>query len=419
MVGGATKDRCPAANDALETIRKKHAMLRGVLNERAERWWAGSEAIAQGRGGVVLVHEATGISRSTLRRGIREITTRVADRAEPDERIRRPGAGRKRLVVNQPDLLPALKRLVDPATRGDPMSPLLWTSKSVEHLATELQREGHKVSATTVALLLQEGGYSLQSNRKTLEGTSHPDRDGQFQHIAAQSAEFMRAGEPVISVDTKKKELLGPFRNGGREYQAKKRPERVLVHDFKDPELGKAIPYGVYDVERNAGWVNVGVDHDTSEFAVESVRRWWRTMGAAVYPRTKRLLITADGGGSNGYRTRAWKFQLQRLADESGLEITVCHFPPGTSKWNKIEHRLFCHITHNWRGRPLVSREAVVSLIANTTTRKGLTVRAALDTGSYATGVKLTDAQMATLNLSPASFHGEWNYTLAPRPRTP
>jgi len=352
MVGDTTKDRGPAANEALEMIRKKHAMLRGVLDERSERWWAGSEAIAQGRGGVVLVHEATGISRSTLRRGIREIETRGADRAESDERIRRPGAGRKRLVVNQPELLPALKRLVDPATRGDPMSPLLWTSKSVEHLASELRREGHKVSATTVALLLEEEGYSLQSNRKTLEGTSDPDRDGQFQHIAAQSAEFMNVGEPVISVDTKKKELLGPFRNGGREYQPKNRPERVLVHDFKDPELGKAIPYGVYDLERNAGWVNVGVDHDTAEFAVESVRRWWSTMGAAVYPLAKRLLITADGGGSNGYRTRAWKFQLQQLADESGLEITVCHFPPGTSKWNKIEHRLFCHITHNWRGRP-------------------------------------------------------------------
>ena len=417
MVVG-TKDRGPAANEALETIRKKHAMLRGVLDERAERWWAGSEAIARGRGGVVLVHEATGISRSTLRRGIREIATRVADGAEPDERIRRPGAGRKRLVVNQPDLLPALKRLVDPATRGDPMSPLLWTSKSADHLATELRLEGHKVSATTVALLLEEGGYSLQSNLKTLEGASHPERDAQFRHIAAQSSAFMGAGDPVISVDTKKKEKLGPLRNGGKEYQPKGNPERVRIHDFKDEELGKAIPYGIYDIERNAGWVNVGVDHDTSEFAVESVRRWWRSMGSAVYPRAKRLLITADGGGSNGYRTRAWKFQLQRLADESGLEITVCHFPPGTSKWNKIEHRLFCHITHNWRGRPLVSREAVVSLIANTTTKKGLTVQAALDTGSYATGVKLTDAQMATLNLSPASFHGEWNYTLAPRPKS-
>lgn len=414
MVGGATKDRCPAANDALETIRKKHAMLRGVLNERAERWWAGSEAIAQGRGGVVLVHEATGISRSTLRRGIREIATRVADRAEPDERIRRPGAGRKRLVVNQPDLLPALKRLVDPATRGDPMSPLLWTSKSVEHLATELQREGHKVSATTVALLLQEGGYSLQSNRKTLEGTSHPDRDGQFQHIAAQSAEFMRAGEPVISVDTKKKELLGPFRNGGREYQAKKRPERVLVHDFKDPELGKAIPYGVYDVERNAGWVNVGVDHDTSEFAVESVRRWWRTMGAAVYPRTKRLLITADGGGSNGYRTRAWKFQLQRLADESGLEITVCHFPPGTSKWNKVEHRLFSYISMNWRGRPLTDYQTVVNLIASTKTKTGLTVKVRLDKNTYQRGIKVSPDELKKIALQPHEFHGEWNYTIKP-----
>jgi hypothetical protein len=296
------------------------------------------------------------------------------------------------------------------------MSPLRWTSKSAGRLAAELQAEGYKVSAPTVSALLKERKYSLQGNCKTLEGASHPDRDAQFQHIAQTSGEFLAAGQPVVSVDTKKKELIGAFKNGGREYQPKGLPERVRVHDFKDPDLGKAIPYGVYELDRNAGWVNVGVDHDTAEFAVESLRGWWRTMGAHAYPRADRLLVTADCGGSNGYRSRAWKYELQRFADETGLAITVCHFPPGTSKWNKIEHRLFSQITMNWRGRPLVSHEVVVNLIANTTTKTGLTVRAELDPRSYPTGRKITNEQMASVTTAPAEFHGEWNYSIRPRP---
>jgi hypothetical protein len=386
------------------------------LDERAQRWWAASEARAYGRGGVTVVHEATGMSRSTIRAGVREMTRQEGAAAWPHGRLRRPGGGRKRVTAKQPGLLAALERLVDPATRGDPMSPLRWTSKSVVKLAAALQSQGFQVGADSVAALLKGLNYSLQANRKTLEGTAHPDRDAQFQYIANRSAEFMAAGQPVISVDTKKKEKVGQFKNGGREYQPQGSPEPVKTHDFQDPELGKVIPHGVYDPAANLGWVSVGVDHDTAEFAVESLRRWWRTMGSPAYPHAQQLLITADCGGSNGYRTRAWKLGLQNLADELALEITVCHFPPGTSKWNKIEHRLFSQITQNWRGRPLISHEVVVNLIAHTTTTTGLRVQAALDTGRYPTAVKVTDEQMAMVTVYPAEFHGEWNYTIKPRP---
>jgi hypothetical protein len=416
MIDGPTKDRGERANEAFESIRRKFEVLRCVLDERAQRWWAASEAEAHGRGGVTLVHEATGMSRSTILAGLREIVKKETAEVLARGRLRKPGGGRKRLTEKQPGLLAALERLVDPATRGDPMSPLRWTSKSMAKLATALQAQGFSVSPDSVAALLKKMDYSLQANRKTLEGTAHPDRDAQFQCIAERSAEFMAAGQPVISVDSKKKELVGAYRNGGREYQPKGRPEAVKTHDFKDPALGKVIPHGVYDPCANVGWVSVGIDHDTAEFAVESLRRWWRTMGSPAYPHACRLLITADCGGSNGYRTRAWKLGLQDLANGLGLEITVCHFPPGTSKWNKIEHRLFCHITQNWRGRPLISHEVVVNLIANTTTTKGLRVQAALDTGRYPTAVKVTDEQMATVKVYPADFHGEWNYTIKPRP---
>ena len=414
---GPSKDRGARGNAAFESIRKKLAALRPVLDERAQRWWAASEAWAYGRGGVVLVHEATGIAISTIQVGLREIASGTAEdtEGEGEKRIRQKGGGRKRLVETQPGLLGALEKLVDPATRGDPMSPLRWTSKSLPKLANELKAEGYKVSASTVGVLLTEQQYSIQGNRKTLEGTSHPDRDAQFKHIAQTSQEFLSADQPVVSVDTKKKELVGPYKNGGREYQPKGRPERVRVHDFKDPDLGKAIPYGVYDIDRNAGWVNVGVDHDTATFAVASLRGWWQTMGEAAYPDADRLLVTADAGGSNGYRIRAWKYELQRFADETGLDVTVCHFPPGTSKWNKIEHKLFSQITQNWRGRPLVNHEVIVNLIANTTTKTGLRVQAALDTGSYPKGRKISNDEMATLAMTPAEFHGEWNYTIRPR----
>lgn len=416
MMAEPTKDRGALGNAALQAMRKRFELLRPVLDERGQRWWGGSEALVYGRGGVVLVHEATGMSRLTIRAGLREIAAQAVSGAEPGRRMRRSGGGRKRLVEKQPGLIEALDALVNPATRGDPMSPLKWTSKSVRHLARELGAQGYTISADSVSALLNEKGYSLQGTLKTLEGRQHPDRDAQFQHIAAQSAEFMAADQPVVSLDTKKKELVGPFRNGGKEYQPKGRPEKVRVHDFKDPDLGKAIPYGIYDLSRNTGWVNVGIDHDTAAFAVESMRRWWWSMGAETYPEAKRLMITADCGGSNGNRTRAWKYELQRFADESRLEITVCHFPPGTSKWNKVEHRLFCHITQNWRGRPLTNHETIVSLIGGTTTSKGLRVQAVLDTGKYPLGKKPSKQEMAALALKPAEFHGEWNYTFLPRP---
>jgi len=400
-----------------QAIRAKFATLAPLLDERARRLWAAVEARAIGRGGIVRVAEATGLSRGTIRAGLRELDSP----APPDEegfssgRLRRPGGGRKPLVDQDPDLLRDLEALVDPVTRGDPMSPLRWTCKSAAKLAAGLLSRGHAVSERTVNRLLHDLGYSLQSNRKTIEGRQHPDRDAQFRYINRRVRAFQRQGQPVVSVDTKKKELVGPYRNGGREWQPKGEPEEVKVHDFIDKGAGKAIPYGVYDMAANAGWVSVGVDHDTAEFAVESLRRWWRNMGSRVYPQAKRLLITADGGGSNGTRCRLWKVELQRLADETGLDISVCHFPPGTSKWNKIEHRMFCHITENWRGRPLVSREVVVNLIGSTTTKTGLEIRAELDSGSYPVGREVTEQQMEGLSIKREKFHGEWNYTIRPR----
>src|SRR4051812_20316233 len=401
----------------VQAIRSKYTSLEPVLDERVCRLWAATEARAIGRGGITRVAEATGLSRVTIRAGLNELDLPVTatDRRAATERIRRPGGGRKPLTDQDPDLLHALETLVDPVTRGDPMSPLRWTCKSAANLATELQAPGHAVSERTVNRHLHALGYSLQANRKTIEGKGHPDRDAQFQHINRRVKAFQRQGQPVVSVDAKKKELVGRFRNGGREWQPKGQPEEVEVYDFAKKDLGKVIPYGIYDQTANTGWVSVGVDHDTAEFAVETLRRWWRKMGSKVYPRARRLLITADGGGSNGRRCRLWKAELQELADEIGLRLSVCHFPPGTSKWNKIEHRMFCHITENWRGRPLVSRAVVVNLIGQTTTETGLAIRSELDEGSYPTGRKVSDEQMEGLSIRREKFHGEWNYTILPR----
>ena len=400
------------------TIRAKFECLRPFLDERRRRLWAAAEALALGRGGVTAVATATALRRNTIAAGIRELQVGggAAVGTRPSEaRVRAPGAGRKALTVHAPDLVRDLEALVEPVARGDPMSPLRWTCKSTRQLAAELGRQGYRVSHQTVADLLQVLGYSLQGNRKVKEGAAHPDRDAQFAHLNAQVRFFQESGQPAISVDTKKKELVGDFKNGGREWRPSGDPEPVRVHDFVDRDLGKAIPYGVYDVAANQGWVSVGTDHDTPAFAVQTVRRWWEEMGRPAYPQATELLITADGGGSNGSRARLWKTELQRLADDTGLRITVGHFPPGTSKWNKIEHRMFCHITQNWRGRPLVSQAVIVRLIGSTTTRTGLTIRADLDTGSYPTGVKVTDAELAAVRLQPADFHGDWNYTIAPR----
>ena len=382
------------------------------LDERQRRLLMGAEAQALGHGGIRLVARAAGVREATVSAGAREL----AAGEPPLGRTRRPGGGRRRLADLDAGLLPALLALVDPLERGDPMSPLRWTAKSTRVLAAELAAQGHKASADTVAELLREEGFSLQANSKTIEGSQHPDRDAQFRYISEQARDHQAAGDPVISVDTKKKELVGDFANGGREYRRKGSPVPVRTHDFLDKELGKAIPYGVYDVAANAGWVSVGTDHDTAAFAAESVRRWWKAMGSAVYPGARRLLITADAGGSNSYRTRAWKAEIAALALETGLAITVCHFPPGTSKWNKIEHRLFSHITMNWRGLPLASHDVIVSAIAATTTRTGLTVRAELDPGSYPEGAKVSDGQMDALPLDRHNWHGEWNYTLRPEP---
>ncbi len=400
------------------TIRAKFERLRPFLDERRRRLWAATEAVVLGRGGVTAVAAATAMGRNTIHAGIRELQARTPSAtgaAAPDQRVRAPGGGRKALGARDPTVLRDLEALVEPVTRGDPMSPLRWTCKSTRQLAAELARQGHRVSHQTVADLLHALDYSLQGNRKTKEGTAHPDRDTQFAYINAQVRDFQARGQPVISVDTKKKELVGDFKNGGREWRPAGQPEAVRVHDFIDRDLGKAIPYGVYDLAANQGWVSVGIDHDTPAFAVASVRRWWEQMGRPTYPAATDLLVTADSGGSNGSRARRWKTELQLLADETGLRITVCHFPPGTSKWNTIEHRMFCHITQNWRGRPLVSHEVIVRLIGSTTTRTGLTVRADLDTSTYPTGVKVTDAELAAVRLEPATFHGDWNYTIAPR----
>jgi hypothetical protein len=393
-------------------VKARFEMLAPFLNERTRRLAAAAEAAAIGRGGITRVSRATGVSRRTIASGLDQLKA-------PDDlgsgRIRRPGGGRKRTVETDATLHADLERLIDPVTRGDPESPLRWTCKSIRKLAEELRRMGHATSHRMVAELLHEAGYSLQANRKTIEGKGHPDRNAQFEHINRKVRAALRAGEPVISVDAKKKELVGNFKNAGREWHPAGDPELVRIYDFAIPGLGRVTPYGVYDMARNAGWVNVGTDHDTAAFAVESIRRWWCSMGRAHYPGAERLLITADGGGSNGSRVRLWKLELQRLASETGLRITVCHFPPGTSKWNKIEHRLFSFISQNWRGRPLVSHEVVVNMIAAMTTETGLKVACGLDRNTYPSGTKVSKDDMARIRLRKSPFHGEWNYTILPR----
>lgn len=395
-------------------IRLRFKTLDPVLDERGRRRFAAAEALAAGYGGVTAVSRATGIARSTINRGLAELRDETV-LAVPPDRVRRAGGGRKSLTATDGTLLADLQALVEPVTRGDPMAPLLWTAKSLRKLAAELQTRGHRIGHNVVAKLLRELGYSLQANRKTLEGASHPDRDAQFNYINDQVKAALAAGQPAISVDTKKKELVGDFKNNGRDYRPKGDPEKVRVHDFKIPELGRAAPYGVYDIADNTGWVSVGIDHDTASFAVNSIRRWWQTMGRKRYPNAKRLTVSADGGGSNGSRVRLWKIELQALANELDIDITVCHLPPGTSKWNKIEHRLFSFITQNWRGRPLVSYQTIVQLIAATTTKAGLTVRSELDTNLYPKGRKVADADMNALNLQRHTFHGDWNYTIKPQ----
>jgi Rhodopirellula transposase DDE domain len=401
--------------DMIARIREKFAVLEAVLDERSRRLWAVTEAKALGHGGQTIVAKATGLSRRTIYQGLREFASFARDHQEAAQRVRSPGGGRKPLTYHDPTLLAALEALVEPTSRGDPESPLRWTCKSVRQLTAELQRQGHKVGRQKVAELLADLAYSLQGNRKTKEGMAHPDRNAQFEHINAQVEAFQKRGQPVVSVDTKKKELVGDFKNGGREWRPEGDPELVRTYDFVDKLLGKVNPYGVYDQTANVGWVSVGVDHDTAEFAVESIQRWWGKMGSCRYQDATELLITADGGGSNGRRSRLWKVALQRLADVTGLHIAVCHFPPGTSKWNKIEHRMFSHISMNWRGQPLTSHEVIVNLIANTTTEKGLKIQAELDTGCYPTGIKVTDQELQDVALEPAAFHGEWNYTITPR----
>jgi hypothetical protein len=401
---------------AIERIGVKFRALDAVLDERSRRQWAAAEAREYGYGGVTAVAAATGLARDTIAAGLRELEYREAHPDEPvAQRLRQRGAGRKLLTESDPTLVVALEALVEPLTRGHPESPLRWTCKSTRRLAAELTSQGHRVGYRTVAWLLREAGYSLQANRKTREGNQHPDRNAQFEFINAQAMRFQKRHQPVISVDTKKKELVGDFKNGGQEWHPEGAPEKVRVHDFQDKELGKAIPYGVYDVTNNQGWVSVGIDHDTAYFATASIRRWWQEMGVGRFPRAEQLFITADGGGSNSYRARLWKVALQALANEIGLALTVSHFPPGTSKWNKVEHRLFSFIAQNWRGKPLVSIQTIVNLIAATRTTKGLIVKAAVDDGKYETGISVTDEQMSKLNLKPAKFHGEWNYTIKPQ----
>jgi len=393
-------------------IKKRFLYLACILDERLRRIFAAAEAMALGYGGATLVSRETGVSRAAIALGCKEL--RECKKLD-SQRIRKKGGGRKRAVDQDPSLKKDLESLLEPVTRGDPESPLLWTCKSVRKLSQELNRMGHKTSHNLVAELLKEMGYSLQANKKTLEGTSHPDRNAQFEHINHKVKEYQASEVPVISVDTKKKELVGDFKNSGRELRPKGEPEKVRVHDFIIPELGKASPDGVYDLTHNVGWVNVGIDHDTAAFAVESIRRWWYTMGQERYPEANKLLITADSGGSNGYRIRLWKMELQNLANETGLAISVCHLPPGTRKWNKIEHRLFSFITQNWRGKPLISHEVIVNLIAATRTQNGLQVGCQIDTNSYPKGIKVSDDIMASLNLQRDVFHGEWNYSISPK----
>ena len=395
-------------------VRQLFEVLHPVLDERMRRLVAAGMAQTVGRGGVSVVASATGLARSTIGRGLGELAP-AATPVAGAQRIRRSGGGRKPLTEHDPTLLRDLEALVDPVTRGDPQSPLRWTCKSLRQLAAALQTQGHRVSPQTIGELLRALDYSLQANRKTKEGAAHPDRNAQFEYINAQAVAFQQRGQPVISIDTKKKELVGEFKNAGREWHPAGQPEAVQVHDFPSQALGKAIPYGVYDMGANQGWVSVGTDHDTAEFAVATVRRWWEQMGAPAYPEASELLITADGGGSNSSRSRLWKVALQELTDKTGLHVSVCHFPPGTSKWNKIEHRMFSYISENWRGRPLVSHEVVVNLIGATTTQTGLRITAALDTNQYPTKKQVSDDQLATVQLQHHEFHGEWNYTISPR----
>jgi transposase len=403
-----------------DTLKAKYELLSHLVDERTLRICMAADALAFGHGGVSFVAKTVGASRTTIHSGIREIQLQKTAGTVRNEnftpiKIRKPGGGRRKRKIEDKTILEDLDRLVDPETRGDPMSPLRWTCKSTTNLAKELKAMGHKVSQSTVWRLLEDLGYSMQSNRKIQEGADHEDRDEQFGFISSTVNDFMACACPVVSVDTKKKELVGEFKNAGREWQKKYQPVQVNVHDFPDKELGKAIPYGVYDIGRNEGWVSVGVTHDTSEFAVETIRRWWFNMGRHVYPNASKILITADGGGSNGSRVRLWKTELQKLATEIGKELHIRHFPPGTSKWNKIEHRMFCHITENWRGRPLESRMAIVNLISNTRTQKGLSIKAEIDDRCYETGKKISDEELDTLSITHCRFHGEWNYCISPK----
>jgi hypothetical protein len=402
----------------LEAVRRKFELLRPLMNERMRRHWAACEAITLQRGGVTLVAQATGLSRTTIWAGLRELQhpeDMLAD-GLPFERSRHAGAGRPFVEAADRTLARDLEALLEATTRGDPQSPLRWTCKSTRNLAEELKRQGHGVSYRTVAALLHDMDYSLQANRKTREGSSHPDRNAQFEYISRRVRAFQRAGQPVVSVDSKKRELVGDFKNAGQEWRPAGTPEKVRAKDFPDKRLGKVTPSGVYDLTYNEGWVSVGIDHNTSLFATETLRRWWYEMGAPLYPDADRLLVTADAGGSNGYRCRLWKVGLQQLADTIGLRIVVCHFPPGTSKWNKIEHRMFCHITKNWRGKPLLSRVVVVNLIGNTKTKTGLHIHAELDTNAYETGIEVSDEELAAVRMKKDTFHGEWNYTISPKP---
>jgi len=395
----------------MDMIKGKYDLVKRRFDEKGRRQWAAIEAKALGRGGATLISKATGLSRTTIISGIKEIEGIHTD----TESIRQKGGGRKRITEKEPDLLENIEKLVEPVTRGDPGSPLRWTCKSTRKLAEELKKQGYKIGDRKVAHLLHELNYSLQANRKTREITSHPDRNAQFEYINELTGLFQSKGQPVISVDAKKRELIGDFKNGGKEWRLKGRPEKVRMYDFKDEQLGHAIPYGVYDIAANKGWIAVGIDGNTAEFACETIRQWWKRMGIHEHRNASELLITADGGGSNGSRNRLWKVCIQKMADEINLRIFVCHFPPGTSKWNKIEHRMFCHITQNWRGKPLVSHEAMVSLIGSTTTRKGLKIEAQLDENKYETGIKISDEEIDSLNLKKAEFHGEWNYSISPR----
>ena len=397
---------------AESVIKKIHESMKGHLNERQQRLLTASMANAIGYGGISTLSRMTGMSRTTITSGRKELET---PEGVDIKKVRRGGGGREKIADKDQTIMTDLEILVEPVTRGDPESPLRWSCKSTRKLAEELNNMGHKASHSTVALLLSDLGYSLQGNKKIIEGESHPDRNAQFEYINTITQEYQQNGQPVISVDTKKKELVGNFKNGGREYRRKGNPERVRSHDFKIKELGKVNPYGVYDQTRNEGWVNVGIDHDTSAFAVESIRQWWNSMGQKVYPEAEKVLITADSGGSNGYRVRLWKMELQKFADETGLEISVSHFPPGTSKWNKIEHRLFSFITQNWRGKPLISHEVIVNLISATTTNKGLLVKCQLDKNSYPKGIKISDEMLEQINIIRSDFHGEWNYTILPK----